>query len=44
MSGYAGAELQSRGVTEEAAHFLPKPFTQQALAERVREILDHREP
>jgi len=44
MSGYAGAELQSRGVAEEAAHFLPKPFTQQALAERVREILDHHEP
>jgi PAS domain S-box-containing protein len=40
MSGYAGAELENRGVTEEAGHFLPKPFTQEALAARVRAILD----
>jgi PAS domain S-box-containing protein len=40
MSGYAGDDLTSRGVAEEGAHFIPKPFTPELLAERVREALD----
>jgi two-component system, cell cycle sensor histidine kinase and response regulator CckA len=40
MSGYAGEDLARRGVTEDEAHFLPKPFTQDLLGRRVREALD----
>jgi CheY-like chemotaxis protein len=40
MSAYAGAELANRGLAEEAAHFLPKPFTQEVLGRRVRRALD----
>ncbi|HUL80367.1 MAG TPA: ATP-binding protein [Vicinamibacteria bacterium] len=40
MSGYAGDELARRGVADDAAHFLPKPFTADVLSRRVREALD----
>ena len=40
MSGYAGEELARRGVADDAAHFLPKPFTQDLLGRRVRDALD----
>jgi len=40
MSGYAGDELARRGVTDDAAHFLPKPFTADVLSRRVRDALD----
>jgi len=40
MSAYAGTELTSRGVAEEAGHFLAKPFTQEDLARSVRRVLD----
>ena len=39
MSGYAGEELARRGVADDAAHFLPKPFTQDLLGRRVRDTL-----
>ena len=40
MSGYAGEDLLRRGLAEDEAHFLPKPFTQDLLGRRVREALD----
>jgi two-component system cell cycle sensor histidine kinase/response regulator CckA len=40
MSGYAGDDLTRRGLPEDLAPFLPKPFTQDLLARRVREALD----
>jgi len=40
MSGYAGDDLARRGVSDDAAHFLPKPFTADVLGRRVREALD----
>jgi PAS domain S-box-containing protein len=40
VSGYAGKAVLARGVTEEGAGFLQKPFTPIALARKVREVLD----
>jgi DNA-binding NtrC family response regulator len=40
MSGYAGDDLARHGLSDDAAHFLPKPFTQDLLARRVRDALD----
>jgi hypothetical protein len=40
MSGYAGDDLARRGLDDDAAHFLPKPFTQDLLARHVRDALD----
>jgi signal transduction histidine kinase len=40
MSGYAGDDLARRGVPEDAAHLVPKPFTADLLGRRVREALD----
>ena len=40
MSGYGGADLARLGVDEHQA-FLPKPFTPEALAERVRLLVEH---
>jgi CheY-like chemotaxis protein len=40
MSGYAGDDLARHGLSDDAAHFLPKPFAQDLLARRVREALD----
>jgi CheY-like chemotaxis protein len=41
MSGYMGDQLFARGVHEEAAAFLQKPFTPVTLARKVREVLDN---
>jgi two-component system cell cycle sensor histidine kinase/response regulator CckA len=40
MSGYAGEDLARRGIEGHEARFLPKPFTQDMLARRVRDALD----
>ena len=40
MSGYAGDDLARRGLADDAAQFLPKPFTPDLLARRVRAALD----
>jgi PAS domain S-box-containing protein len=40
MSGYADDAITRRGVLADDAAFLPKPFTPDVLARRVREILD----
>jgi CheY-like chemotaxis protein len=40
MSGYTEDEVLHRGVSADAMAFLPKPFTPEALAARVREVLD----
>jgi len=39
-SGYAGDAILQQGVLEEGASFLPKPFTRNALAQKVREVLE----
>ena len=40
MSGYPGREVVDRGLVTPDAPFLAKPFTPEALARRVREVLD----
>ncbi len=40
MSGYTGDALTDRGVHEEGAGFIQKPFTSEELALRVRALLD----
>ena len=40
MSGYAGDEVLDRGLVSAGDPFIEKPFTPQALAERVRAVLD----
>ena len=40
MSGYTAYVIAHHGVLDEGVEFLPKPFTNQTLAERVREVLD----
>jgi signal transduction histidine kinase/CheY-like chemotaxis protein len=43
MSGYARNLMTSQGVLEAGVQFLEKPFSPQALACKVREVLDSRE-
>jgi two-component system, cell cycle sensor histidine kinase and response regulator CckA len=40
ISGYTADAIACDGVLEEGLHFLQKPFTMQALAEKVRETLE----
>jgi PAS domain S-box-containing protein len=40
-SGYTSDALLNQGVLEEGVSFLPKPFTRDALAQKVREVLEH---
>jgi len=39
MSGYMADVMASDGVLDKGVHFIQKPFTMQALAEKVREAL-----
>jgi two-component system cell cycle sensor histidine kinase/response regulator CckA len=40
MSGYTDSFIAGHGVLEEGIHLLRKPFTEEALTRKVREILD----
>jgi Response regulator containing CheY-like receiver, AAA-type ATPase, and DNA-binding domains len=40
MSGYADEAIVQQGVLESGAAYLQKPFTPDALASKVREVLD----
>jgi DNA-binding NarL/FixJ family response regulator len=40
MSGYADQAIVRHGVLDAALAYLPKPFTTEAIARRVREVLD----
>ena len=40
MSGYTGDAIAHRGVLDKGTHFISKPFSLTALAEKVREVLD----
>jgi FixJ family two-component response regulator len=40
MSGYSDEAVVRHGELSEAAAFLEKPFTEKALARKVREVLD----
>jgi two-component system cell cycle sensor histidine kinase/response regulator CckA len=44
VSGYTDAAMASHVALDDGASFLPKPFTPDTLARKVREVLDAREP
>jgi hypothetical protein len=39
MSGYTHSELDKEGLIDNGLHFIQKPFTPEALAEKVRTVL-----
>jgi DNA-binding NtrC family response regulator len=40
MSGYTDDAIVRHGILEEGVHFIPKPFSVESLALKVREVLD----
>jgi hypothetical protein len=40
MSGYTDSFIAGHGVLEEGTHLLHKPFTEEALMRKIRELLD----
>ena len=40
ISGYTGDAIAHRGILEKDINFLPKPFTREELATKLREILE----
>jgi hypothetical protein len=42
MSGYTDTFIAGHGVLEEGVHLLHKPFTEEVLVRKVRELLDAR--
>jgi two-component system cell cycle sensor histidine kinase/response regulator CckA len=40
MSGHTGETIAHHGILEQGIHFIHKPFSKQALAAKVREVLD----
>jgi len=43
ISGYTDGEISHHGVLDEDVHFLPKPFSMEELATKVRAILDKKQ-
>jgi two-component SAPR family response regulator len=40
MSGYTSSAILHHGILEEGMNYIQKPFTLEALARKVREVLD----
>jgi two-component system, cell cycle sensor histidine kinase and response regulator CckA len=41
MSGHTGDTIAHHGIVDEGVHFIHKPFSKQALAAKIREVLDY---
>jgi len=44
MSGYTDNAIAHYGILDEGINYLPKPFSFEDLAQKVREVLDQRVP
>jgi hypothetical protein len=40
MSGYSGDVISTHGVIEDGVQFIQKPFAPQALAQKMRQVID----